>query len=302
MENIQYISLDINNNYEYDYLYMKQYDIGRKFVFTITEDGEELNLSGIKASFLMHKPDGTFVIERECDIENNKVIVVNTKQMSVLYGKLPFQIDLWEEPAGNEQVLYGTVTGYIICDKAAVQNDEAESQTEAINLILDARYNALLSKSYAVGGTDMTHDGIDDDYDNSHYFYRMNKELYQRAFIGKQATLYVADWDDEEQTQTIEVDGVIANQALQIVHVVPSSGSIEPYIFSQVLCIEQGEGTLTFKYQTKPEEDLNLYIYTLWSNDEDEISFFCSTTEVSESRMKPHDEWIQPGRRFNRYG
>lgn len=294
MENIQYISLDINNNYEYDYLYMKQYDVGRKFVFTITEDGEELDLSGIKASFLLHKPDGTFVIERECTIENNKVIVVNTKQMSVCYGKLPYQIDLWQEPAGNEQLLYGTVTGYIICDKAAVQNDEAESQTEAINLILDARYNALLAQSYAVGGTDMTHDGIDDDYDNAHYFYRMVKELYQQAFVGKQATLYVSEWDDETQTQTVEVEGVIANQDLQIVHVIPKSGSIEPYMFSQTLCIEQGDGTLTFKYQTKPEEDLYLYVFTQWSNDDDAISFLYSSTEPSAARMKPHDQWIQP--------
>lgn len=294
MENIQRISLDINNNHEYDYLYMKQYDVGRKFIFTINEDGEELDLSDIKASFLLHKPDGTFVIERECEIENNKVIVVNTKQMSVAYGKLPFQIDLWQEPAGNEQLLYGTVTGYIICDKAAVQNDEVESQTDVISLILDARYNALLSKSYAVGGTDMTHEGIDDDVDNSKYFYEMVRELYQRAFVGKQATLYVSEWDDETQTQTVEVEGVIANQDLQIVHVVPKSGSIEPYMFSQTLCIEQGDGTLTFKYQTKPEEDLFLYVFTQWSNDDDAISFLYSSTEPSAARMKPHDQWIQP--------
>ena len=294
MENIQYISLDINNNYEYDYLYMKQYDVGRKFVFTITEDGEEMDLSGVNASFMLHKPDGTFVAERDCDIENNKVIVTNTKQMSIVYGKFPFQIDLWEEPAGNEQVLYGTVTGYIICDKAAVQNEEAESQTEAINLILDARYNALLSKSYAVGGTDMTHDGIDDDLDNAHYFYEQVKDLYQRAFIGRAAVLYEADWDTTTQTQTIEVSGVISDQSQQIVHVIPKSGSIEPYVESHVLCIYQGEGELTFKYTTKPEEDLNIYIYTLWSSDEDAVMIVHSNTEPSESRMKPHDIWIQP--------
>ena len=127
MENVQYITLDVMDNKTFDYIYTKQYDVGRTVIFTITKDGEPMNLSGLSAIFSLSKPDGNIILRSTTDDEitinvDNTITLILTDQITVLSGKLPYQISLLD---GSRVV--STITGYIFCEKAAIQRDGLES-------------------------------------------------------------------------------------------------------------------------------------------------------------------------------
>ena len=127
MDSTQYIKLDVMDSKIFDYIYTKQYDIGRTIVFTITKNGEQMNLSGLSAIFSMAKPDGNIILNSSTDDEiiinpDNTITLTLFDQITVLAGKLPYQISLLD---GTKVV--STVTGYIYCDKAPVQREMAES-------------------------------------------------------------------------------------------------------------------------------------------------------------------------------
>lgn len=95
MENVQKISLDILNNMTYGQVYSKQYDKGRILKIKLVEDGSPLDLTDAIVTFKAKKPDNT-VVYNNCivDAENSEITVELTEQLTVLPGKIPFEIEI----------------------------------------------------------------------------------------------------------------------------------------------------------------------------------------------------------------
>ena len=114
------------NNKHNEFVYTKQYDIGRKVIFSFTENGKIIDLTGWSVIFSLKKPDGYIIVEdMPVDLENNQVEITLTDQMTVIDGILPFQLSL----KNQERDLVSTVTSTMIVDKAPVQLDDVESQS-----------------------------------------------------------------------------------------------------------------------------------------------------------------------------
>lgn len=298
MDNIQKISIDIMNNKSYEYIYAKQYDVGRQIVFTVTEDNKEKDLTDMDVIFEMMKPDGYLIFDH-IPIEDNKIVLTLSDQMTVLYGKMPYQLNIFDE-----NVLIGTVTGHFLCEKAVVQNDDIESKDEinikeelvqkieeafeaarsaqeTLNTVTEtvvphiddqaefSELQAKISKSYAVGGTDYDHSGTDDDEDNSKFYYERVKDIYNKTALAKKITLLANGWDSSTKQQEVEVDGVLADEDSQLITVRPTSASTEEYVECEVLCIQQKNDALVFKCDTIPEHDLEVYIAVQQTSNEE---------------------------------
>lgn len=120
----QYISLDILDNKTYQYLYSKQYDEGRDIVFEITQNGLPLDLTGMIATFQMKKPDNTVVIN-DCTISDNKISISITNQMTICFGRIPFQVQLIKD-----ETVITTVTGFLNVSESVVHPDDVISSDE----------------------------------------------------------------------------------------------------------------------------------------------------------------------------
>lgn len=296
MDNIQYISLDINNNKINTNIYTKQYDVGRTVIFTVTENGQEKDLQGMYAVFKLKKPDGYFVLN-DIEINGNRVILTITAQMTILSGRLPYQLSFYD----STDLLISTVTGIMECEKSVVVNDDLVSANE-INLleelleetarihdiasmeaiaqevqedrdavesataeVLDnasqAAQYASISKSYAVGGEGIYHDGVIDTSDNSKYYYENTRSLYNRILQGAKITLLADSWNENNQ-QRVDVKGVTTDEDHQLIAVFPKSTSAEEYDACNIMHIYQGDGYLIFKCSTVPTNDLIAYVVT----------------------------------------
>lgn len=75
----------------------------------------------------------------------------------------------------------------------------------------------------------------------------------------KEVTLLAYGWDEDNQ-QTVTVEGVSADIMKQIIEPVPKQDSEVSYYDNQVIVIEQGDNTLTFSCIEVPLIDLNLYV------------------------------------------
>ena len=71
-------------------------------------------------------------------------------------------------------------------------------------------------------------------------------------------TLTAAGWSDN--TQTVTVSGVSADETAQLIQPMPSAASQAAYIEAGILCTGQAEGSLTFTAETTPTEDLTVYV------------------------------------------
>lgn len=140
MTDIQIISLDIHDNKTYEQVFQKQYNEKTKLCFRITCDGKEYDLTGATAAFQMKKPDNTVIIN-DCIIENNKVIVEVTKQMTAVYGNANFEITLFD---GNG-VIISTITATMRIDEAVIHPDDIKSEDE-FNFIVNALKEITLIK------------------------------------------------------------------------------------------------------------------------------------------------------------
>lgn len=120
----QYISLDIENNKTYQYIYSKQYDEGRNIIFDITQNGEPFDLTGIIATFQMKKTDDTVVVN-DCTITDNRLSLVLTNQMTICFGKMPFQIQLIKDKS-----VITTITGYLKISESVIHPEDVVSSDE----------------------------------------------------------------------------------------------------------------------------------------------------------------------------
>ena len=71
-------------------------------------------------------------------------------------------------------------------------------------------------------------------------------------------TLTAAGWSDN--TQTVTVSGVSADETAQLIQPMPSAASQAAYIEAGILCTGQGLESLTFSCDTVPTEDLTVYV------------------------------------------
>ena len=318
---IQEISIDLLNNKLYEYIYAKQYDAGRLIKIWITADNEDFDLVNCFITFLLKKPDGTFIMERlDKTLEDGKYYVTLniTNQMTIYPGKIPFQIvvsetDFTLDPEDNYRIHFdeskslSTVTGYILVEESVVKDDDVESEIEiqVIQQLFDAisdvgstiqacddaadiarekaadaeqsvvdcllnveeskdwannsEYNAKVSKSYAVGGTNIPHEGHSDAEDNAKYYCEQAADSLSKITLYKIVTLYANQWDSNNQ-QIVEVIGVQEDESTELIEVIPTNADIEDYVEYGVLCINQGDDTLKFSCKTTPARDLQAYV------------------------------------------
>lgn len=73
-------------------------------------------------------------------------------------------------------------------------------------------------------------------------------------------TLTVAGWDASAKTQTVTVNGVLADESAQLIQPMPAMVSQSSYYGAEVLCSGQAANSLTFTCQNVPTEDLTVYV------------------------------------------
>lgn len=80
--------------------------------------------------------------------------------------------------------------------------------------------------------------------------------------VRRSVTLTAAGWAGSAApyVQTAAVAGVRADEAGQLVQVVPASASLEAWEAAGVKCTGQGAGTLAFEAQEKPGGDISVYV------------------------------------------
>lgn len=71
-------------------------------------------------------------------------------------------------------------------------------------------------------------------------------------------SLTAAGWG--ENTQTVAVPGVLAEELAQLLYIVPASASLSAYKDAAVLCTGQAADSLTFTCEETPAEDLTIYV------------------------------------------
>lgn len=261
MDNIQRITLDIMNNKTFEYIYTKQYDVGRTVIFSITEDGNPWGELGVEVIFELMKPDGYVVINNlSYDASQHTVTLELDEQCTSTAGRLPYQLTFVKttetSPGVNDYDIISTVSGRIVCEKAVVQRDSVKSKSSG-NLIED-----LL-------------------------------ELYEdNVFQTRRVVLLASAWSNNRQT--ITVPGVIADEQHQLVIIRPSNDSIREYNSADIICIEQGVDSLTFECITTPSEDIDVFV-TVQGVDSrlGNISMTYSRTEPSKYDQNEDDIWIQ---------
>ena len=147
--NIQDISLDIYDSHTYEQIFSKQYDNGRKVRFTVTENGQEYDLTDKSVSFEMKKDDGTVVL-KSCQIEGNQAIVTIDKNITVFFGnRIPYQIKIVDV---TNQTVITTVTGYMFIQVSVVKQDDVESTSDFssyADILLEISTKYEQSKTFA---------------------------------------------------------------------------------------------------------------------------------------------------------
>ena len=79
--------------------------------------------------------------------------------------------------------------------------------------------------------------------------------------VRRSVTLTAAGWAGSgPYTQTAAVEGVRADEAGQLVQVVPASASLEAWEAAGVKCTGQGAGTLAFSAQEMPTADISIFV------------------------------------------
>ena len=91
-----------------------------------------------------------------------------------------------------------------------------------------------------------------------------NGELSVNSDIVKpniaQVTLTASAWGSADNTQTVAVSGVSADENAQLIIPTPVIASQTAYYESGILCTGQAVDSLTFTCKTVPAEDLTVYV------------------------------------------
>lgn len=74
----------------------------------------------------------------------------------------------------------------------------------------------------------------------------------------KQITLLASGWSSNSQTVT--VNGVLADETAQLIQPAPAVASQAAYYAAGILCTNQAANSLTFTCQTVPTSNLTVYV------------------------------------------
>lgn len=81
-------------------------------------------------------------------------------------------------------------------------------------------------------------------------------------------TLGASGWDASGKTQSVTVNGIVGDEASQMVMAMPAAASLAEYEDCDVQCIgPSGDGTLTFQCGTVPAAALKVWV--TWEDVED---------------------------------
>lgn len=87
------------------------------------------------------------------------------------------------------------------------------------------------------------------------------KETFEESLpLSQKITLNTTNWDSNNKTQTITVDGILSDEGVQEIIVTPVISSVAEYYASQVYATSQAINSLTFTCETLPLEDINVYV------------------------------------------
>lgn len=76
--------------------------------------------------------------------------------------------------------------------------------------------------------------------------------------VYRTVTLTTSAWSSN--TQTVTVQGVLADESAQLIQPMPAIASQAAYYAAGILCTNQAANSLTFTCQTVPTEDLTVYV------------------------------------------
>ncbi len=164
MQGIQSISVDVMDSRIFSDIVVPQYDHSTTLRITVTKYGEPLVISPMGAMFTMRKPDGHTIINN-CIVSNSVVTITTTTQMTVLPGKIPFQLVLF---SGTNVI--STINGDLTVIQAVDQQDV--TSTDEFTILQQIAYYGSLAKSYAVGDTGIR---TGEDTDNAKYYYQLSR-------------------------------------------------------------------------------------------------------------------------------
>lgn len=87
------------------------------------------------------------------------------------------------------------------------------------------------------------------------------KETFESAMPNSQLiVLSASGWDVNTKTQTVTIEGILANEDTQLIVPTPKSTSATDYVTAGVYASGQGVDSLTFTCETIPTVDLQVYI------------------------------------------
>ena len=124
----------------------------------------------------------------------------------------------------------------------------------------NSKYYSDVSKSYAVGGTTILHDGNPDTNDNAKYYYEQVNAIWSKVSYDRTITLLANSWDPITHKQIVNVPGVLPTETDQLIIVRPHQEDIEEYVRNYVICITQLQDALEFQCDTVPQNDIDVFV------------------------------------------
>ena len=104
---------------------------------------------------------------------------------------------------------------------------------------------------FGPGATGLTADNVQDAIEE------VNEKIPAKP-IYRTVTLPASGWSSN--TQTVTVQGVLADESAQLIQPMPAVASQDAYISAGIICSGQAANQLTFKCSTVPTDDISLYV------------------------------------------
>lgn len=133
----------------------------------------------------------------------------------------------------------GALTLKILFDHGDSQVEASILKTSATNIVFNPGTTGLTAKN--------VQDAIEE----------VNEKI-SSAPKSVSITLPASGWSSN--TQTVTVQGVLADETAQLIQPMPAIASQNAYISAGVICSGQAANSLTFTCQTVPTEDLSVYV------------------------------------------
>ena len=122
-------------------------------------------------------------------------------------------------------------------------------------------------------------------------------ESFADKIYNTQIVLSTSAWNENTLTQTVNINGILADEKAQIITATPHPLSLEAAIDCMVLCYQQGENTLIFKCEDIPTKAIHMNISwqkAFWAEPETSlISFSIDGTTYEGMNNMTWAAWVQ---------